>query len=187
MRVIYHNWSAMKQVRWENTCRWPIVSVVSVPKTFVNGQFKFNLLSKMWSRFFGTQCTGIRIVLWTTSFTAMLWNTLRWDVNWPPASTFLACRINGCSERLYLLHWCRFLQLIQLLLNFSTHAVTNSTVRWFMEMVDTCCQTALGCYKTCCLPTQILHHAVTHSYIPQNTLICFITGCLISALTVKKC
>ena len=51
--------SCTKQVRWEtkNTCRWPILLVISVPKIFANGQFYFNLSSKMWSRvFFGTQC-----------------------------------------------------------------------------------------------------------------------------------
>jgi len=43
-------------MRWENknTCQWPILFVISVPKIFVNGQFYFNLSSKMWSRFFGT-------------------------------------------------------------------------------------------------------------------------------------
>ena len=41
-------------MRWKtkNTCRWPILLVISVPKIFVN----FNLSSKMWSHvFFGTQ------------------------------------------------------------------------------------------------------------------------------------
>ena len=43
-------------------CNWTLlkrksVLVISVPKIFVNGQFYFNLLSKMWSHvFFGTQC-----------------------------------------------------------------------------------------------------------------------------------
>jgi len=41
-------------VMWETkyTCRWPIRLVVSVPKIFVNGQFYFNLSSKMWSHVF---------------------------------------------------------------------------------------------------------------------------------------
>jgi len=46
-------------VRWENknTCRWPVLLVISVPKIFLNGQFYFNLSSKTWSHvFFGTQC-----------------------------------------------------------------------------------------------------------------------------------
>ena len=39
---------------WEtkNTCRWSILLVISVPKIFVNGQFYFNLSSKMWSHVF---------------------------------------------------------------------------------------------------------------------------------------
>ena len=39
---------------WENknTCRWPILLVISVPKIFVNGQFYFNLSSKTWSHVF---------------------------------------------------------------------------------------------------------------------------------------
>jgi len=123
----------------------------------------------MWSRFFGTQCTGIRIVLRTTSFTAMLWNTLRWDVNWPPASTFLACRIDGSSECFNLLHRWWLLQLVKLLLNFSAHAVTDSTVWRLVKIVDTCCQTALGRYKTCRLPTQILHYSAKHAiYMTDN-------------------
>ena len=32
--------------------RWPILLVISVPKIFVNGQFYFNLSSKMWSHVF---------------------------------------------------------------------------------------------------------------------------------------
>ena len=46
-------------MRWKNknTCRWPVLLVISVPKIFLNGQFYFNLSSKTWSHvFFGTQC-----------------------------------------------------------------------------------------------------------------------------------
>ena len=44
----------------KNTCRWPILLLITVPKIFVNGQFYFNLSSKMWSHvFFGTQCISL--------------------------------------------------------------------------------------------------------------------------------
>jgi len=41
-------------VRWENknTCRWPVLLVIIVPKIFLNGQFYFNLSSKTWSHVF---------------------------------------------------------------------------------------------------------------------------------------
>jgi len=41
-------------VRWENknTCRWPVLLVISVRKIFLNGQFYFNLSSKAWSHVF---------------------------------------------------------------------------------------------------------------------------------------
>ena len=41
-------------MRWENinTCRWPVLLVISVPKIFLNGQFYFNLSSKTWSHVF---------------------------------------------------------------------------------------------------------------------------------------
>ena len=41
-------------MRWENknTCRWPVLLVISVPKIFLNGQFYFNLSSKTWLHVF---------------------------------------------------------------------------------------------------------------------------------------
>ena len=41
-------------MRWENknTCRWPVLLVISVPKIFINGPFYFNLSSKTWSHVF---------------------------------------------------------------------------------------------------------------------------------------
>jgi len=44
-------------VRWET--KWRILLVISVPKIFVNGQFYFNLLSKMWSRVFLEHSVGL--------------------------------------------------------------------------------------------------------------------------------
>ena len=87
-------------MRWENknTCRWPVLLVISVPKIFLNGQFYFNLSSKTWSHvFFGTQCI---------IFTRMRHNVLNLKLRAVPrrlrtksstfiflsARTFLLCR-----------------------------------------------------------------------------------------------
>jgi len=42
----------------KNTCRWPILMVISVQKIVLSGQFWFNLSSKTWLHvFFVTHCT----------------------------------------------------------------------------------------------------------------------------------
>ena len=62
-------------MRWENknTCQWPVLLVISVPKIFVNGQFCFNLSSKTWSHvFFGTQCIYVHTIMVSDNWEAGL-------------------------------------------------------------------------------------------------------------------
>ena len=52
-------------MRWKNknTCRWPVLLVISVPKIFLNGQFYFNLSSKTWSHVFLEHSVDWRMVV----------------------------------------------------------------------------------------------------------------------------